>query len=156
MGRLGVALGVVTSGLGEGGGVWAGFSETAGNGVTRRLIGEGVDAESLGLDSGEFGERGPRRRGPMGDCGGLAEERENLGFVSVEDIDIAYTRRSTWFNFKLDSKLDPRSSVRNKSNKLSIFADPIAVLSAGTYPHSRLNPGSCNGMQLVMGFDMSL
>jgi hypothetical protein len=114
MRRLGVALGVVTSGLGEGGGVWEGFSETAGNGVTRRLIGEGVDAESLGLDSGEFGERGPRRRGPMGDWGGLGEERENLGFVSVEDIDICVYQ--TLNVVQLQVGLDPRSSVRNKSN----------------------------------------
>jgi hypothetical protein len=50
-----------------------------------------VIAESLGLlviVSGELGERGPRIRGPIGDCGGLPEKRENLGFnvSALDDI----------------------------------------------------------------------
>ena len=71
---------------GEGGGLWVNFSGIAAN----KVEGERVIAESLELVSGEFGERGPRMRGPIGDCGGLSENRENrenLGFKSVEDID---------------------------------------------------------------------
>jgi hypothetical protein len=73
---LGMTLDAVRGGV-------AGFSMITGNGVARRLMGDGVEAESLPGLSGSLGERCARRRGPMGDWGGLPEDRENLGLGSI-------------------------------------------------------------------------
>lgn len=97
MKRLGVGLGSEWNDLvGEGGGVMLGFSVITGSGVATRLMGEGVEEESLGRSSGELGDRCARRRGPIGVCGGLPENREVLWLelvLSVGDMAARITVR---------------------------------------------------------------